>query len=348
MSVAEGARERLGSIVPVWFPPEMPQQRMLAFLRGTLVDVELFVAPERLVLVVDGCPEAEKPTHQVARELAERAGGPAQVLVREVNGGKGEAVCTGLERLLEDRAVEVISIRDADGDHDVYDLPQLFRLFERVRRHLAEEGHSRPDDLFVMGCRPSLTRSLGLARGELEPVLNRLTFDAVSLRLSARGEAVDQRFTARYGPAPDFQSGYKLYSRSAARAVIEALRGAHDARPELEVMRWGVEFVPTVELLLRGFVPAALQRLTWNGQPQTTFDDSDLPHAYARQIAWLFERLELPAGIGMRLLDNALGACEYVTAPRGPEHLAAIRQQVIERCYADWQASPPGRGELFL
>jgi len=162
------------------------------------------------------------------------------------------------------------------------------------------------------------------------------------------GGRVDERFTARYGRAPDFQSGYKLYPRAAARVVLDAITGAHTARPELEIPWWGVEFVPTVELLLLGFTPVALQRLTWDGQPQTTFDGGDLAHAYARQIAWLFERLDLPAGVAMPLLDNALTACEYVAAPRGPEVIGALRRSVIDRVYPGWSRELPGRGEIFV
>ncbi len=342
MSVSSRTRRAVGSMIPVWFPEEMSQERMLAFLNDTLGDIELFVDPRRLVLVVDGCPQAEEPARRAAAELADRAGAGPRVVIREVNGGKGEAVCTGLKRLLDDEAVEALNVRDADGDHDVYDLPQLYRLFERVREHV------KTPDVFVIGCRGSLSRPMGFARGELERLLNRLTVDAVNARLGERGECVDERFTARYGRAPDFQSGYKLYSRSAARVVIDALRGADTARPELRIMRWGVEFIPTVELLLRGFTPASLYRLTWDGQPQTTFDESDLAHAYSRQIAWLFERTELPAGIGMRLLDNALADCGYITAPEGPQHLTELRAHVVERCYPGWQDEPPGRGELFL
>ncbi len=348
MTLCARMRRAIGGMVPVWFPEDMPAETMLRFLSDTLADVELFVAPERLVLVVDGCPRAEGPARQAAAEVAARAGAEPQLLVREVNGGKGEAVCAGLERLLDDATVEALSIRDCDGDHDVYDLPQLFGLFERVRDHVAGEGGGRPDDVFAVGCRGSLSRPMGFARGQLEHVLNRLTVDAVNLRLGEQGTAVDERFTARYGRAPDLQSGYKLYSRSAARVVIDALRGADRERPELRVMRWAVEFIPTVELLARGFTPAALHRLTWDGQPQTSFDDTDLPRAYSQQIAWLFERLQVPADIGVRMLDNALGACEYVTAPRGPEHLAAIRAQVIERCWPGHGGAPPGRGELFI
>lgn len=341
MTTSQRMRASVGSMIPVWFPRQMSPERTLRFLSHTLADAELLVHPSRLVLVVDGCAHAEEPTRRAAAELAERAGAEPQIICKPVNSGKGGAVCTGLERLLEDDAVEALNIRDADGDHDIWDLPQLFRLFDTVRE-------SAGDDVFAVGCRGTLARSMGFARSELEHLLNRLTMDAVNATIADAGRCVDERFTARYGRAPDFQSGYKLYSRSAARVVIDAISEAHAARPELEVPWWGVEFVPTVELLLRGFTPAALHRLTWDGQPQTTFDGDDLAYAYSRQVAWLFERLDLPAGVAMPLLDNALTACEYITARHGPQVLADLRNTVIERVYPEWNQDLPGRGEMFV
>ena len=341
MTAAERMRACLGSMVPVWFPEQMSPECMFRYLSGTLADCELVVDPSRMVLVVDGCPHAEAPTRRAAEELAERAGTHPQVIVKKSNSGKGGAVCTGFERLLEDDAVEALSTRDADGDHDIWDLPQLFGLFETARGSVG-------DDVFVVGGRASLARPLGFARAQLERLLNRLTIDAVNAHLAGAGSCVDERFTARYGHAPDFQSGYKLYSRSAARVAIEAVGAAHAAAPELRVPWWGVEFVPTVELLLRGFTPASLHRLTWDGQPQTTFDDGNLAHVYAVQIAWLFERLGLPAAVAMPLLDNALTACDYVTVRGGPEAIAALRREVIERVCPGWDRDLPGRGEVFV
>ncbi|MFW5866505.1 MAG: hypothetical protein ACOCX2_01725, partial [Armatimonadota bacterium] len=243
-ALAPQMRATVGSMIPVWFGETTSPEEILGFLGSTLDDAELLVDPSRLVLVVDGCPRAEEPTRRAVAEFAQRAGAEPQVIVKSENSGKGGAVCTGFERLLEDEAVEVLNIRDADGDHDIWDLPQLFRQFMTVRESVGR------DDVFVVGGRETLARPMGFARSELEHLLNRLTIDAVNATLASGGRCVDERFTARYDRAPDFQSGYKLYSRSAAQAVIDAVSEAHDARPDLRVPWWGVEFVPTVELLL--------------------------------------------------------------------------------------------------
>jgi len=342
MTLSAQMREALGSVIPVWFPATMPAQDMRRFLSRTLDDAELFMTPERVVLVVDGCPAAVEPAREAAAQFAQRAGSEPVMIVTDQNSGKGAAVCTGFERLLEDDAVEALNVRDADGDHDIYDLPQLYRLFQQLRQQ------ERTDDVFVLGCRGSRTRPMGFARGQNEQTLNRLTMDAVNHCLSREGRAIDERYTSRYGRAPDFQSGYKVYSRRAAKCVIDSLHSADEAEPGLQVMRWAVEFIPTVQLLLAGFIPGALYRLTYDGQPQTTFDPSDLPRAYSKQIAWLFCRLEIPYQAARCLLDNALCASEYVTAAHGAEHLAALRDQVIEACYPDHAGRRPARGGDFV
>jgi hypothetical protein len=264
------------------------------------------------------------------------------VIVKQHNEGKGAAVCEGFERLLTDENVEALAVRDADADHDIYDLPQMFRLLAQMRDQESSE------DVFVLGCRGSVTRPLGFARGALEEVLNRVTMAAVNHHLAADGRAVDERYTGRYGQFPDFQSGYKLYTRSAAQTVIEGLRAADESRPDLDVMRWGSESVTTVELLARGFIPGAIYRLTWDGQPQTTFDAGNLLDHFARELIWILDRLETPFEAATVILDNALSASEYTTAPDGEAHLAAIRERVMAGCFPDADAEPPATGGDFI
>ena len=123
---------------------------------------------------------------------------------------------------------------------------------------------------------------------------------------------------------------------------------AQVGEPKSEAMRWGSEFITTVELLTRGFIPGAIYRLTWDGQPQTTFDESNLPEHFARELTWLFDRLQTPAAAAAVMLDNALSASEYVTAPEGEGHLAAIREQVISACFPDADPQPPAMGGDFI
>jgi len=335
-------RRQLGCVVPVWYPDTMGEDEMRGYLSATLADAELFIAPERLALVVDGCPRALSATYQAADAFARRAGADPLVIVKQYNEGKGAAVCDGFERLLADEQVKALAVRDADADHDIYDLPQMFRLLAQMR------DQERSDDVFVLGCRGSVTRSLGYARGTLEEVLNRVTVQAVNLHLAGQGRAIDERYTGRYGPFGDFQSGYKLYTRASAAATIEALRGAEERWPKSEVMRWGSEFVPTVELLTRGFVAGAIYRLAWDGQPQSSFGEDKLPEKHSRQIIWLFQHLNTPADAAETVLDNALSVSEYATAPAGEGHLAAIREQVMAACYPDRNVEPPASGGDFI
>ena len=342
MATSEVTRRELGMVVPVWYPEHMPEDEMRSYLAATLADAELFLAPERVALVVDGCPRALAPTYQVAEAFAGRAGAEPQVIVKQHNEGKAAAVCEGFERLLTDENVEALAVRDADADHDIYDLPQMFRLLAQMR------DQEQSEDVFVVGCRGSVTRPLGFARGALEEVLNRVTMAAVNHHLAADGRAVDERYTGRAGPFPDFQSGYKLYTRPAAQTVIEGLRAADESRPDLDVMRWGSESVTTVELLARGFIPGAIYRLTWDGQPQTTFDAGNLLDHFARELIWIFDRLQTPFEAATVMLDNALSASEYTTAPDGEAHLAAIRERVMAGCFPDADAEPPAWGGDFI
>ena len=99
----------------------------LGYLRQTLDDAELFVDPRNIVLVVDGCPWAIDPVRRAAEEMQERCGSAPCVDVQEPNLGQGGAVARGLEVLADTTEVRYLCTRDVDGDHDLYDLPQLAR-----------------------------------------------------------------------------------------------------------------------------------------------------------------------------------------------------------------------------
>ena len=62
----------------------------------------------------------------------------------------------------------------------------------------------------------------------------------------------------------------------------------------------------------------------------------------------LFQRLDTPASAAETILDNALSASEYATAPDGEGHLVAIREQVMAACYPEREAEPPAWGGDFV
>ena len=334
-------RSRVGMVVPVWFSPTMAPETMRDFVTATLQDVEVLAAPRHVVLVVDGCPRAEAPTQTAAAALAARSGEEPVVLQRGQNEGKGGAVCRGLEHLLAHSHVTRLCVRDCDNDHSIWDLPRLVELADHIS---AAEGTER---LFVVGGRSSVHHPLGNARGEHETVLNRVTRDAVAFALAREGRAPETKYlglvpapTLYPEGVPDLQSGYKLYTRETAPLVIESLRRAHREDPDAGCLRWGAEFMAAVELYLAGAIAGQAPRTTYDQQPQTTFDESDMVGTFGVQIAWLLRRLAVPLQPATAWLDGAVAASWWRTSPRGADELLRLRRTVLQAVYGDPQAAP--------
>jgi hypothetical protein len=329
-------------VVSAWFPESMLRERMLSYLRLTLADVELYSQPRNVLLVVDGCPHAEGVAQQAADEVDGRAGEACRLVINADNQGKGGSVATGLQLLLDEGEVEYLVARDCDGDHDTHDAARLFR------RALTVQEREQTDDLFVVGSRRSPQMSLSWARGEYELLLNRATVEACNARLAADGRWVDLRYALPDTRYPDFQSGYKLYTRRTAQANIESITAAHERDPEAEVRWWGAEFVTVTDLLLGGAIPVEVSRLSYDLQPQTTFDESDRVHAFGRQSVWLFHHLQTPPDIARRITDNAISRSPLRTAAGLWDELVRFREYIRTGAYSDsdW-GDPPLRGELL-
>lgn len=342
-TLAQQMRESLALVIPVWFAPEMPPEQMRALLGKTLADCELFVQPAHLALVVDGCPQAETPAREAAADFAARVGEAPLVIVKSTNEGQGGAVCYGFEYYLRHTNLHCLCARDADGDHDIYDLPQLFRHLQRM---LA----GRSDDLaYVLGQRGALDRPMGFARGEYELLLNELTLLAVRWHLGRQGQAPDLRACQLLPGPPDFQSGYKLYTRGTADLFVQSLREAEAREPEVKPLRWGVQFISTVDLLCRGAAAGSVYRLTYDEQPQSSFENADNRLvAYGQQFVWLYRHLGVPAALGLAWWDEAMLRTTWNTTPGGWEELLAIRELLGRQVWpGEPVPPPPARGEMF-
>ncbi|MCE5216181.1 hypothetical protein LLH03_04025 [bacterium] len=336
--LSQRLRRDLGMTVAVWFAPDTAPETALGFLRQTLDDAELFVDPQNVVLVVDGCPGAVDPVLRAAEEMQERCGSSPRVDVQEQNLGQGGAVARGLEVLLDTTEAQYLCTRDVDGDHDLYDLPQLARRLEQLRDSEGQEG------VFVVGSRADRHRPMGYARGELEELLNEVTVQT----LTALGSPPDLRHCRLYEGYADFQSGYKVYTRQTAQEAAQALRVADATEPSEEVLRWGVQFISTVELLRQGAVPASVNRLTYDQQPQTTFEGhDDLPRAFGRQLAWLFRHLQVRPELAWPILDTALAGTLLATVPGGSETLLNLREYVAQHTWRQSAPRPWPRGMMF-
>lgn len=335
-------KARLGTVIPVWFPESAAEEEMLALLRLTVADVEAYCGPAKVFLTVDGCARAEGPAGRAAAEVGERCGTPCRVVVRGENTGKGGVVAAGFELLLEDSAVDLLVARDNDGDHDVYDLPRL------VRRLQATRDREGTDNVFAVGSRRAPQMALGWVRGEYELLLNRVLVEAVNHSLAPAGRRADLRYSLPQTRYPDFQSGYKLYTRETAQVVIDATHGAHEADPSADVMRWGAEFVTVAELLLGGAIAVEVSRASYDEQPQTTFDESDRTNAFGRQFVWLLRRLGTPPEVARLILDNAIAQSPIRFATGLWAELLALRKYIWERAYPSAELpSPPPHGELL-
>jgi hypothetical protein len=247
------ARERLAMVLPLWYPPSLSQARADATLALNLCGVDLYVAPERVYLVVDGNEPALRAV--AALQRARRAEGLPSLreVVSAENRGKAGALALGYRAILEESDARWVVVRDADGDHFLGDLPRLTAMAAQI------EGETGPGPLAVVGARLDLRRPMGWLRGELEHWCNLLAMDATTLALGRVGRVFDRRFLLPGREAPDINSGYKLYSRAVVEETLmhwEALPGGDETRRRL---RNTMEIDPFLSAALSGTVGEVLR-----------------------------------------------------------------------------------------
>lgn len=316
---------RIGVVVPAYFSAAPSDEMVRHLLWMTLSDDHHYLPPENVWVVVDGDERTARLLDEVRARRLRRHGATFNALPLARNHGKLGAIRQGIAALLAERpGVEYVIIRDGDGDHAAADIPALARAADHLA---AAYGHSR---LIVVGARASRHRPMGWLRGEIETLLDGVTLDALAYHLARQGQALDLSHCLGH-TVPDLSSGYKVYGRQAALDLFVE----HD--PQMACLdptaywRYGPETVTVVEGVLRGAVLAEIRRLTWDGQPATSFGEFRQVSLYGDLLAWVFTRLSLPLDVAACFYDNRVPAMELRTATEGRDLLAAVRQHALER-----------------
>jgi len=327
--------QRMGMVIPAYFSAKPSADMIRQLLWVTLGDCPHYLPLEHIWVVADGDPRTAELVAETRQRLDKVHHAAFNVINLPENRGKLWAIREGIAALLlAQPTVEYIVIRDGDGDHAIADLPTLLRL----AWHLSQSyGHSR---LIVAGSRRSRHRPMGWLRGELETLLDRITLDALAYRLAREGRALNLGHCGGAG-VPDISSGYKVYGREIAQELFVGAMPQLACLTAEDYWHYGPETVTIVEGTLRGAVIAEAPRLTWDGQPTTSFGEFRLLSLYGELLAWVYARLELPLAVAAQLYDNVAPHLALGTTAQGAEMLGSLRTYALEKVRAFRQEETP-------
>lgn len=177
--------DEYGAVIPAYNPGEA--------LTSVLEGVKKYIRPEHIVVIDDGSPD----------ETSDRAESAGVRLIRhEVNRGKGEALKSGFDYLLDQGEVEAIFTIDADDQHDPDEIPAFVEAFRAGRGDL------------LVGNRMSEREGMPLIR----VLTNIVTSSVVSALARCRIE--------------DSQSGYRLIRADVIRRV-ELVTSRYETESEI-------------------------------------------------------------------------------------------------------------------
>jgi len=184
-------------------------------------------------------------------------------------------------------------------------------------------------EVLVLGRRSSKHRPMGLLRGELEELADRILLDALYYDAARNGRPLPLEYATAHEEYPDFHSGFKLYSSG----VLESVFLSEPERCGLDTdayYRHGCEAVATVEALQAGARLVLVGRSTFNEQPVSSFGQYDRGRMVADKIIWPCKRLGVPAPFVDQWLRNHMPRLLLNTlAPEGKEELLQIRRLVL-------------------
>lgn len=284
-------RDQVAVVVPVYFDPSVPEDRIHDILEPVFRDQAVFCRPEHSLIVVDRHSAAERVL--LNSPNASFSGLPVHVLSE--NRAKAGAVAAGLTRIMEESGFQFVITRDCDGDHAAEDIPRLVNMGSDIKEQTHQELVS------VIGARPSLEKPMGWVREQWELLTNTVLLDLVNFLLAQERAVVDKRFWG--GQDPDLQSGYRLYSRKAAEKAVSCLEALPENRT---IWTFSCEYIPFAELMIRGGIFGQVQRLTLVEQPVTSYGSVDLAEAYGSLMSFVSISYEIPTPILVQIFDNAM------------------------------------------
>jgi hypothetical protein len=275
-------------------------------------------APGHICLSVDGANHGREAVAELASEFG------VQTVVTEESRGKLSALRAGMARLLRESDFDYLATVDMDGDHFAHELHNLVRAALHVR-----QAGDHPEVL-VIGSRTSKHRPMGLVRGELEELADRLLLDALQYHAARAGQPLRLEWATAVEEYPDFHSGFKLLSRQAAATVFLSephLLGVSSAA----YYRHGVEAVISTEALAAGAQLVLVRRSAANAPPVSAFGLLDRPRLVADKVVWPCKRLGVPPHFVDQWLRNHIPRLLLATlAPQGKDELVAIRRLVLQ------------------
>lgn len=331
-------RESTGIVIPVYVPPEVDHSVSLQLLEDTVsACVKQFEDSSSVCLSVDGEDYGKELAEQLARQFGVR------VCSSPENKGKLQAVRAGMAELIAGAEHRYLAAMDADGDHFPNELTNLLRAANHVQ-------HTRGlEKVLVLGRRLSRHRPMGYLRGELEELADRMLLDALVYDSTLQGRPLCLEYATTLEEFPDFHSGYKLFSRSAAKDVF-----LHEPQfcqlPEKAYFKHGCEAVMTVEAIKGGAHLVAVNRSTFNEQPLSVFGLLDRAQMTADKILWPCRRLSVPSDFVVQWLRNHMARLQLGTlAPGGKDELRRIRDLVLQEIGAPAVEDEEGWwGPLFV
>jgi len=316
-------RQHTGVVIPVYLPHGAGSPDA-ALLEETVAGYCTQVADSAAIcLSVDG----EDHGGEVAARLSAEYG--VSLCVVPDNRGKLWGAIHGARTLLNDERLEYIAVVDQDGDHFANELLNFVRAADHIRAQTGDDG-DRDGRLMILGRRISLHRPMGFLRGELEALANRVLLDALHYHAAVVGVPLRLEYATLLDDAPDFQSGYKLFSRATAEAVFNA--EPHQASvPNSAYYRHACETVMAIEALESGARLGVVNRSTFNEQPVTHFGKLNQARATADMIIWGCKRLDAPYPfVAQWLANHAPRLLLNTIVPQGKAEVEQVRQLVRE------------------
>ncbi len=311
-----GLRENTGVVIPVYLPQgaESPDA---ALLEETVTAYCAQVGnPAVICLSVDGADCGADVALRLSNEY------DVSVCVVEENRGKLWGAMYGVRMLLGNPDLAYIAVVDQDGDHFANELLNFVRAADHIR---AQTGDDR---VMVLGRRISLHRPMGFLRGELEALADRVLLDALHYHAAMTGVPLRLEYATLLDETPDFQSGYKLFSRRASEAVFNT-EPRQCGVPKGAYYRHACETVMAIEALESGAHLGVVNRSTFNEQPVTHFGKLNQARATADMIIWGCKRLDVPYPfVAQWLANHAPRLLLNTIVPQGKEEVEQVRQFV--------------------